>query len=73
MNNQPNHIPDSFQDWLADPQALPIGPKLDIVDAVNEFIRANPGKELPRDFFMAHMARVLNQPRSLDAIKDQDK
>jgi len=78
MNNQTNHIPESLEDWLASPQALPIGPRsedlaLDIVDAVNAHIQKFPGEPLPKDFFMAHMARVLSQPRSLDAIKDQDK
>lgn len=85
---EPNHIPDSLEQWLQDDAALPIGPrsddiasptdgtgvpKLDIVDAVNEFIRANPNKELPRDFFMAYMAKVMNEPRTLRQIKDEDK
>lgn len=88
MDNSLKHIPDSLEQWLQDPAALPIGPrsedlacptdgtgvpKLDIVDAVNTHIQKFPGEPLPKDFFMAHMARVLNQPRSLDAIKDQDK
>lgn len=70
---EPKHIPDSLEQWLQDDAALPIGPKLDIVDAVNQWVRTNPGKELPRDFFVAHMARVLNQPRSLGEIRDDDK
>lgn len=70
---EPNHIPESLDQWLQDPAALPIGPKLDIVDAVNAHIRERPGEPLPKDFFMAHMARVMNQPRSLEAIKDYDK
>lgn len=70
---EPKHIPESLDQWLQDDAALPIGPRHDIVDSVNEWIRANPGKELPRDFFMAHMARVLSQPRSLGEIRGEDK
>lgn len=69
------HLPDSFEDWLKDPKALPIAPQAEtFLDAVNRWIREKPGVELPKDFWLAHHSKIVCEtPRTLSEHRDEDK